>query len=118
MRELYYRNGEGFVLVYSITDKRSFDELASLRKGIMLNQDDESQVCIVVAGNKCDLEDRRKVTHEDVEAQALAWGTPHLECSAREGTNITEIFQSLLQQKWNFTGGAPAALRRRACTLL
>ena len=64
------------------------------------------------------MEDKRKVTKEDGEQQSKEWGHPYLECSAKEGTNVAEIFQTLVQLKWDLTGGAPPALRRRACTLL
>lgn len=79
---------------------------------------DESKVCIVIAGNKCDLEERRKVDKEQATAQANEWNHPYLECSAKEGTNVTEIFHALLQLKWDLTGGAPPALRRRGCIIL
>lgn len=129
MRELYMRNGEGFVLICSITDQRSFDELDTLRRGIVNNQDvrscsnksltlkDPNKVCIVVAGNKCDLEERRKVDKEAATAAAAEWGHPYIECSAKDGINVNEIFESLVQQKWALTGGAPPALRRKACSL-
>jgi len=35
MRELYMKNGEGFVLVYSITSLRSFEDLDVIRQGII-----------------------------------------------------------------------------------
>lgn len=60
MREQYMRKGEGFVICYSITDRRSFDEVVAYKKLInrVRCRDD---IPIVIAANKCDLEDKRKV---------------------------------------------------------
>lgn len=60
MREQYMRNGEGFILCFSITDRRSFDELITYRNLInRVRAGDE--IPIIIAGNKCDLEHKRKV---------------------------------------------------------
>jgi Ras-like without CAAX 1 len=60
MREQYMRKGEGFVICYSITDRRSFDEVVAYKRLIsrVRCRDD---IPIVIAANKCDLEDKRKV---------------------------------------------------------
>ncbi|XP_049850290.1 GTPase HRas-like isoform X2 [Schistocerca gregaria] len=55
MRELYMKNGEGFVLVYSITSQRSLDDLEPIRDGIYRHKAN-SYVPMVLVGNKCDLE--------------------------------------------------------------
>lgn len=61
MREQYMRKGEGFIICYSIIDKRSFDEIATYKKLInrVRCRDD---IPIVIAANKCDLEEKRKVS--------------------------------------------------------
>eukprot|EP01126_Amoeba_proteus_P016324 TRINITY_DN1753_c0_g1_i19.p1 TRINITY_DN1753_c0_g1~~TRINITY_DN1753_c0_g1_i19.p1 ORF type:complete len:222 (-),score=37.11 TRINITY_DN1753_c0_g1_i19:235-900(-) len=119
MRELYMRNGEGFALVYSVTDPRSLMELGSLRSGIIKNQIEETQsLSIIIVGNKADLEEKRQISREAAEQQAKEWGHPFIECSAKNGTNITEIFQSLIQMKWDLTGGSPPMRKTRGgCTV-
>ena len=61
MREQYMRKGEGFIICYSITDRRSFDEVIAYKKLInrVRCRDD---IPIVIAANKCDLEGKRKVS--------------------------------------------------------
>ena len=54
MREQYMRGGEGFILVYSITEKRSYDELYRFKEMIDRVRNYET-VPIVIAGNKRDL---------------------------------------------------------------
>ena len=52
--------GEGFLLVYSITDRDSFDSISAYHQQILRVKDTES-VPILLVGNKCDLEDGRRV---------------------------------------------------------
>ena len=61
MRDQYMRGGEGFIICYSITDRRSFLEAAEFKKLIerVRNADD---VPIVLVGNKYDLEHMRVVS--------------------------------------------------------
>lgn len=60
MREQYMRTGEGFLLVYSITSRNSFEEISTFHQQILRVKDQDSFPVIVVA-NKCDLEYERQV---------------------------------------------------------
>merc|ERR1712018_174938 len=60
MREQYMRSGEGFLLVFSVTDRTSFEEAARFHKDILRSKDrDEFPVMLV--GNKADLQNQRMV---------------------------------------------------------
>src|ERR1700742_4813984 len=61
MREQYMRTGEGFLLVYSITSRQSFEEILTFQQQI-LRVKDKDYFPIIVVGNKCDLEGERQVT--------------------------------------------------------
>ena len=63
MREQYMRKGEGFIICYSITDRRSFEEAVEYKKLIdrVRNRDD---IPVVLVGNKSDLEPARKVSQD------------------------------------------------------
>jgi GTPase KRas protein len=63
MREQYMRTGEGFLLVYSITSRESFDEIVTFQQQI-LRVKDKDYFPIIVVGNKCDLDGERKVSTE------------------------------------------------------
>jgi Ras-related protein Rap-1A/Ras-related protein Rap-1B len=54
MRDLYMKNGQGFILVYSITSQATFNDLLELREQI-LRVKDASSVPMVLVGNKSDL---------------------------------------------------------------
>lgn len=60
MREQYMRTGEGFLLVYSITSRNSFDEISTFHQQI-LRVKDRDYVPVIVVANKCDLEYERQV---------------------------------------------------------
>ena len=51
MRDLYMKNGQGFVLVYSITAQSTFNDLQDLREQI-LRVKDTDDVPMVLVGKK------------------------------------------------------------------
>lgn len=97
MREQYMRKGEGFVICYSITDRRSFDEVVAYKKLInrVRCRDD---IPIVIAANKCDLEDKRKVKHEEGAALARQLNCPFYETSAVLRKCVDDVFQGLVRE--------------------
>ena len=62
MREQYMRSGEGFLLVFSVTDRSGFDELLRFHKQI-LRVKDRDEFPMLMVGNKADLEHQRVVSH-------------------------------------------------------
>ncbi len=60
MREQYMRSGEGFLLVFSLTDRRSFDDVARFHKEI-LRVKDRDEFPVLMVGNKADLDHQRQV---------------------------------------------------------
>ncbi len=61
MREQYMRSGEGFLIVFSVTDRKSFDEVSKFHKQILRVKDRE-EFPILLAGNKTDLTPQRRVS--------------------------------------------------------
>lgn len=61
MREQYMRTGEGFLLVYSITSRQSFEEMLTFQQQI-LRVKDRDYFPIIIVGNKCDLNQERQVS--------------------------------------------------------
>lgn len=82
MRDLYMKTGQGFLLVFSIASKTSFEELETLRDDIIRIKDDED-IPIVIVGNKADLEDQRAVDRAKAFSLSQRWGAPYYEASAR-----------------------------------
>ncbi|GAM19627.1 hypothetical protein SAMD00019534_028020 [Acytostelium subglobosum LB1] len=98
MRDLYMKNGQGFVLVYSIISNSTFGELPDLREQILRVKDCED-VPMVLVGNKCDLGDQRQVATEQGEELARKFGgCIFLEASAKNKINVEQIFYDLIRQ--------------------
>jgi GTPase KRas protein len=95
MREHYMLDGEGFLLVYSITERDSFKMIESYHQQILRVKDTQA-VPIIVVGNKSDLECERRV--DMVEGQFIAekLGCRFVETSAKLGSNVTETFIDLV----------------------
>lgn len=83
--------GEGFLLVFAINDKTSFNELDKRKSKIDLIKKNKNTP-VVLIGNKSDLKDSREVSKEEAEKKAKTWGTVYIETSALENVNCKEAF--------------------------
>ncbi|XP_076339709.1 GTP-binding protein Di-Ras2-like [Tachypleus tridentatus] len=101
MRRLSIANAQAFLLVYSVTNKGSLEIVKKCLEEIREQRADFQEIPMVVVGNKLDLAiDFRELPKEDV-AEWVYCELPRLrvkvlECSAKDGVNITEIFRSFL----------------------
>ena len=92
----YFQNTQGFVLVYNITDRQSFEKLSFWLEQIKLNASEK--VKIVLVGNNCDLANERKVSIEEAEEFAKKNNMKFFEASPKEGTNVNELFYYLANE--------------------
>jgi len=93
LRDAWMREAEGFLLVFSITKRATFDEAKELRTRILrVKEDEDSGVHIVLVGNKCDLEDSRKVSYDEGQSLAKEWNCTFFETSAKEKINNLDPF--------------------------
>lgn len=96
MREQWYRHGDGFILVFSITSRESFEEMTGMHQQIMRIKDVDTCPIVIVA-NKCDLEAQREVGVLEARALAKQLGCPFVEASAKEGINVDVAFFELVK---------------------
>ena len=127
MREQYMRTGEGFLLIYSITSRQSFEEIMTFQQQI-LRVKDKDYFPIIVVANKCDLEKERVVSEQGrlplnetqpqpliiplpcnpvtnnsprpTEGEALArqFGCKFIETSAKSRINVENAFYDLVRE--------------------
>lgn len=97
MQDQWMREGKGFLLVYSIVSRRTYDEI-SLFKEKILRAKDCDKVPMVLVGNKCDLEDEREVTIEEGKALAEEWGCPFMEVSAKNKIKNDDCFFDVVRE--------------------
>eukprot|EP01121_Diplochlamys_sp_Union-15-3_P003326 TRINITY_DN1317_c0_g1_i1.p1 TRINITY_DN1317_c0_g1~~TRINITY_DN1317_c0_g1_i1.p1 ORF type:complete len:215 (-),score=34.02 TRINITY_DN1317_c0_g1_i1:57-701(-) len=118
MRELYMKNGEGFVLVYSITSQRSLEDLEPIKDGIIRHKN-TTNVPMVLVGNKCDLAKKREVDNKTGKDVAKRYACPFLEASAKTDENIQEIFFTLIDQIWEKNGLPTSGVKKKPrCNVL
>ncbi|CAF1506319.1 unnamed protein product [Adineta ricciae] len=98
MRDLYMKNGQGFILVYSITSQATFNDLIDIKDQIMRVKDIGADIPMVLVGNKNDLEDERVVGKQNGESLARSFSCTFLEASAKLQVNVNEIFFDLIRQ--------------------
>ncbi|KAK3409933.1 hypothetical protein EUGRSUZ_J01998 [Eucalyptus grandis] len=92
----YYRGAVGALLVYDITKRQTFDNIERWLR--QLRELAGSDIVIMLAGNKSDLNHIRAVPVEDGQAFADKEGLLFLETSALDATNIERAFQTILIQ--------------------
>ncbi|XP_076442236.1 circularly permutated Ras protein 1-like isoform X2 [Babylonia areolata] len=94
LREQYVRSGDGFVVVFSVTDQASFQEAESI---FLWLSRFKSKFSAVLCGNKTDLTDERRVTSEEGQKLADRLGRPYFETSAKTGEGVTDLYHGLMR---------------------
>nr|ACO10527.1 Ras-related protein Rab-10 [Caligus rogercresseyi] len=99
----YYRNAMGIMLVYDVTNPKSFDNIAKWLQNIQEHAAEE--VDKMILGNKCDMEDKRVISKEKGEAISREYGIRFLETSAKTNVNIERAFMDLAESILERTPG-------------
>ena len=90
---MYYRGAAAAIVVYDITRKASFATLKNWVKE--LKQLGPENIVIAIAGNKCDLDDAREQPMEAAREYAEEINALFVETSAKEDTNVHELFVNI-----------------------
>eukprot|EP01012_Entosiphon_sulcatum_P040229 TRINITY_DN53870_c0_g1_i1.p1 TRINITY_DN53870_c0_g1~~TRINITY_DN53870_c0_g1_i1.p1 ORF type:complete len:217 (+),score=30.77 TRINITY_DN53870_c0_g1_i1:37-651(+) len=86
----YYRGASGALLVYDVTRRETFDHILSWLEDA--KQNSNTNMTIMLIGNKSDLEGKRQVSTEEGQAFASEHGLVFLETSAKTALNVDEAF--------------------------
>jgi len=89
----YYRGAMGILLVYDVTDERSFKNIRNWFSNI--EQHASEGVNKILIGNKCDWVEKKAITKEQGQALADEFGIKFLETSAKANINVEEAFFTL-----------------------
>ena len=92
----YYKGAKGALLVYDITNKKSFDNLDRWISDLKTNGDEK--ISIVLLGNKSDLESQRVISTEEGKNKAELFKFAFMETSALNGSNIEKAFDELIKE--------------------
>ncbi|CAF3594126.1 unnamed protein product, partial [Rotaria sp. Silwood2] len=97
MRDLYIKNGRGFLVVFSLTSWQSFLDIRTIREQILrVKGTDNVPICLI--GNKCDASLQRQVTPDDALALAQTWSCPYIETSAKLAINVNDTFAEIVRE--------------------
>lgn len=98
-KEGHMRWGDGFILVYDITDRGSFEEVGPIR-ALLEEVKKPKNVPLVLVANKSDLEHARQVSTEEGERLAAEMACAFYECSACADVAgaVTEVFHELCRE--------------------
>ena len=94
MMDMWINFGEGFLLVFAINDKESFNIIKSKRDRILKGKHGEPTPMVLV-GNKQDLSQEREVVYDEAKRLADSWQIEYIETSAKTNFNCKEAFEKL-----------------------
>ncbi|KAK8892295.1 hypothetical protein M9Y10_029520 [Tritrichomonas musculus] len=93
---MYYRGAQAAILVYSIIDDASFQEVDYWASSLKENAG--SGVELFLVGNKCDLESERVIKEDQGKDKAESIGAQFFETSALTGASISDLFTTLAKK--------------------
>ncbi|CAD2222729.1 Ras of Complex, Roc, domain of DAPkinase/Ras family, putative [Angomonas deanei] len=102
VRQAYYAKETAALLVYSVTDKKSFQAALNIYEEMKRIKGSQPFTCVLV-GNKVDLEAYREVSSEDGRAAAAELGVPFMEVTATSFPSVNYVFSKVV----NPGGGTP-----------
>ena len=101
----FFRNAEGVMLVYDVTNSETYENLKFWLQSIKNNTSpDMGEIPIILIGNKIDCEDR-EVKVEEAENFWKEQGYPYFETSAKTGENIDMTIKYLVKKVINIKEG-------------
>jgi len=103
LRHQYMRQGQGFLLVYSVTDRSSFEEIQSFYNEVYRVKEDEGptknhKIPIIIVGNKADLESSRQVRAEEGSELSRKLSCQFIETSAKTRQGVEEAYFTVVRK--------------------
>ncbi|BGP42175.1 GTP-binding protein [Rhodotorula kratochvilovae] len=89
----YYRGAMGILLVYDVTDERSFNNIRTWHANV--EQHASEGVNKILIGNKCDWTDKKVISEQQGQELADELGLRFLETSAKSNINVEQAFFAL-----------------------
>ena len=99
----YYKGSHGCFIVYDITNEATFKNVDKWFE--QAKKEASKDVSIILVGNKCDLENERKISKEQGKEKAKNFNCPFFETSALSKINIDDIFKEIVNNIFERTGG-------------
>ena len=111
MTSAYYKSARGALIVFDVTNQKSFDDIDTWCKEV--REKAPKSICVMVIGNKTDLTEQRCITQEQAKEKGNILQAAYMETSALDSTNVREAFYLMLKQMYlgvkDALEGAPAS---------
>jgi len=95
LRDQWIREGQGFVLVYSIASRVSFERIEIFRQS--MNRIKRGQPVFLLVGNKSDKATEREVSYDEGSRLAERFGCDFMETSAKTSQNVENLFTHIVR---------------------
>jgi len=105
LRDQWVREGQGFLLVYSIASRSTFERIEVFQQSMMRVK--RMKPVFMLVGNKSDKGYEREVSKEEGMALAKSFGCPFLETSAKNAENVEILFVDLVRNLRKAVNGEP-----------
>ncbi len=96
INETYYKKADCCLLVYDITNRKSFDECKDYYNKNLIEKC-KRDVKVILLGNKTDLEDQRVISPEEGAGLALENDYIFMETSCLKNSNVASAFETLIE---------------------
>lgn len=103
----YYRGSHIFLIVYDVTNKKSFDNVSYWFD--QTKKSGQMDSIIVLAGNKSDDENNRIISYDEGFEKATSYGCVFFETSAKNGSNVNLLFEHCIRAAYNKTKSIDSA---------
>ncbi|KAI8816519.1 small G-protein Ras2 [Fimicolochytrium jonesii] len=120
LRDQWIRDGEGFLLVYSITSRSTFERVERFKQQINRVKDTD-EVPMILIGNKCDRVAEREVSKEEGQHLARKLNCDFMESSAKTCLNVDKAFYQVVRAIRHQRNGVPPPTdkqKKKKCTIL
>ena len=105
LTQSYFKNAEGVIVTYDITNTESFDNLKFWINSIKTNMENKNMfIPVIIIGNKTDMEESREIMTEDAEKFAEENKYKYYETSAKTGEGVDKAIRDLINQILNQSG--------------
>ena len=95
LTKMFYKGADGILVGFDLTTPETLEQVNYWIQQIEMNGSKEYPISIVLFGNKCDDKENIKVKEEDIQKMKDKYKLSYFETSAKDGTNIQNIFEQL-----------------------
>ena len=108
MAKNYYQRAHGMIIVCSINNRRSFENIKVWLSSI--KETSENDIQIIIVANKSDLQEEREVLSEEIIAIAKENNLEFFETSSKENTNVNEAFDKIIHKIYHTNYDKPQGI--------